>query len=928
MKKYILMLLSSVISIFAQGQGNIWYFGNYAGLDFNSGSPVPILDGSLYTEEGCATISNASGKLLFYTDGITIWNRKHKPMPNGIGLLGHTSSTQSGVIVPKPGDPNLFYVFTVSDKTRNDGFRYSVVDMRLDGGLGDVTDKNIMLCDSTVEKITAVVHQNDFYIWVIMHEWNNDLFRSYLITPSGIQGVENSNNQFPIISKAGSVHSGDIYNKIGYMKASPDASKLALAKYGDSTFELFNFNNKTGQISHILTAKNDTYVNPYGIEFSNDGRKLFVSFMGGSVSKINVYDLSTDTPSDIIKSEYILASVNDDYYFGALQIASDKKIYCAYYESTNLHVIENPTDLNVKNIRITQNKVDLKGRGSMWGLPTFIQSYFSFNIKILNNMPLCEGDTIHLKTGYADEATYKWTGPNSFSSSESEIIIPNSNILMTGMYKLITSISEVEFRDSVYITVNSRPKVNIGADREICLGESVEINSVIKDGTGNYKVVWIPASGLSDSTIANVIAAPTKTTEYIIGVYDVNGCTTFDTMLITVNIPPKVIAGKDVSICSGDFAEIGDTIISGNKLTSVTWRANGIIMQDNRIRQRVNPQATTEYLLSALDENGCQAGDTVIITVNPVPFLEAGKDILICDNQPSTIGSDAIGGTPPYIYQWYPISGLSSGSISKPFSMPDSTTNYYYTVKDRNGCIDSDSITVFVDSILKSKVYVECKMDSAEINSYVKIPLKIEAPSYFYNAGVTGFEAILRFNATVILPVGFNFEFLKIEDGYQYIKVTGIVDSAACANGILSDMVFYTAYGNSTYTDIEVVDFRWTFDKCMPKTSTDKGCVDIYNICNDFTIVFGLPGTIKFGKLTPNPANNDVSITMESNYKTVASIEIYDLTGRKVIELEPKFYPEGQNAIDIPLNTLQSGFYNLLFRTSFGIYTNWLIINR
>ena len=88
-------------------------FWKEAGLDFNSGSPVALTNGQLNTTEGCTTISDKNGNLLFYTDGSVVYDKSHQVMPNGYGLLGHYSSTQSAIIVPKPNNPNLYYIFTV-----------------------------------------------------------------------------------------------------------------------------------------------------------------------------------------------------------------------------------------------------------------------------------------------------------------------------------------------------------------------------------------------------------------------------------------------------------------------------------------------------------------------------------------------------------------------------------------------------------------------------------------------------------------------------------------------------------------------------------------------------------------------------------------------------------------------------------------------
>jgi hypothetical protein len=112
-KTLILLVLCLPLFGLAQKEGNVWYFGENAGLDFNSGSPVALTDGMLNTDEGCASICDANGSLLFYTDGMTVYNRNHGIMPNGTGLLGHSSSTQSAIIVKKPMSNNLYYIFTV-----------------------------------------------------------------------------------------------------------------------------------------------------------------------------------------------------------------------------------------------------------------------------------------------------------------------------------------------------------------------------------------------------------------------------------------------------------------------------------------------------------------------------------------------------------------------------------------------------------------------------------------------------------------------------------------------------------------------------------------------------------------------------------------------------------------------------------------------
>lgn len=280
MKFKVLLLLTFLLSfssIQAQNEAAIWYFGFNAGLDFNSGAPVALTNGMLSTNEGCSTISNSNGQLLFYTDGIRVWDKSHNVMPNGTGLFGNPSSTQSGIIVPKPNNPNLYYIFTVDDEAGPNGLRYSEVDLTLNGGNGDVNaNKNILLTTPTAEKISAIEHTNGNDIWVITHEWNSNNFFAYLVTPAGV-------NTTPITSTVGAFHGGgNTSNAIGNLKFSPNGERLALAQAYEPNFvEVFDFDTATGLVSNPIFINGIFTENgsdgPYGVEFSPDSNTLYVS---------------------------------------------------------------------------------------------------------------------------------------------------------------------------------------------------------------------------------------------------------------------------------------------------------------------------------------------------------------------------------------------------------------------------------------------------------------------------------------------------------------------------------------------------------------------------------------------------------------------------------------------------------------------------
>ena len=358
----ILVLLFSSYS-YSQGEANIWYFGNRAGLDFNSGSPVALTDGQLNTMEGCATISNGSGQLLFYTDGRTVYNKNHQVMANGTGLMGHSSTTQSATIVPMPGSSDLYYVFTIDVEAGPAGFCYSIVDMTLNGGLGDVVNfaKNVLIYTPTCEKISVVRHANNVDFWIITHGWNSNAFYAHLLTSGGLSVT-------PVQSNAGVVVANSLVtNSMGYMKVSPDGSKLVACHQFLNTAELFDFNNATGIISNPVTLMNDPN-HIYGAEFSPNSQVLYISVTNSK--SIYQFDLNAaNIGSTMLFLHRFTSSL------GAMQLGPDKKIYISESLNTKLSSIQNP-DVIGTGCNLFVNNIDLGGRTAEAGLPAFNQSFF------------------------------------------------------------------------------------------------------------------------------------------------------------------------------------------------------------------------------------------------------------------------------------------------------------------------------------------------------------------------------------------------------------------------------------------------------------------------------------------------------------------------------------------------------------------------
>jgi len=362
-------LALSITNIFAQKQANIWYFGQRAGLDFNTAQPVALTNSMMTTDEGCATVADENGKLLFYTNGINVWNRNHRQMPNGYKLMGHRSSTQSAIIVPKPGSHNFYYIFTTDLQSQAYGLRYSLVDMNRRDGLGDVMDKNIFKISPIAEKITAVKHQNNRDYWVLVHKWNSDAFIAYLITDKGVS-ID------PVVTNIGTTYKGKGSAAIGCMKASPDGRKIGVAVWRDfNRFEVFDFDNATGKLSNKITI--EPYPEAYGLEFSPDGSKLYGTTNGiaGVEPQLWQFNLRAGNKLAINSSAILIATSTSDK-IGALQLAPNGKIYVARQDQTYLGVIHLP-NAGGWSCRYVDQGVSLGERKCKLGLPNFVQSYFS-----------------------------------------------------------------------------------------------------------------------------------------------------------------------------------------------------------------------------------------------------------------------------------------------------------------------------------------------------------------------------------------------------------------------------------------------------------------------------------------------------------------------------------------------------------------------
>ncbi len=408
MKKNLLFIVSILFCQLAYAQyylkeNNIWAFGEYAGIDFNGASPVAIKTAMFYIE-GSASICDANGNLLFYTEGDTVWTSNHHAMPNGRGLRSpfntppNSEAVNSALIIPVIDNPNQYYIFSLEDGfvKHNLGdraasrFCYSIVDMTISWKWDNSTEeygdivpgKKGIYIDSMLGENMVAIPGDDCNIWIVLHSVDKNQFKAFEITSAGVSPT-------PVISTAGQAFPGiDLAYALGDMKVSPDRKKIAVCSpfglsYGQgfpspdlsaSGVAIFDFDSKTGEVSNGITI--DTFSNAISACFSPDGKRLYAStnVMAGltpgateSFSLLSQFDVSLTSPQQIIASRNVIDTASAE--FGYLRLGPDGKIYVAQNNSNRVGRINSP-NLSGPSCEFTDSAVVLiEGTQVFKGLP-------------------------------------------------------------------------------------------------------------------------------------------------------------------------------------------------------------------------------------------------------------------------------------------------------------------------------------------------------------------------------------------------------------------------------------------------------------------------------------------------------------------------------------------------------------------------------
>lgn len=616
--------------LFAQNEGNVWYFGNKIGVDFNNGSPVQLSDSQMEAFEGCASISDANGNLLFYTDGGgqppasgmpggTIWNRNHEVVYEMQGSEGGgNSARQSAVFIPKPGTANIYLLFTmeqivfdeggpIAGQPEGRGLSYFEIDLSLNGGLGGIAVADERVLVPAYEGLCAVRHSNGTDYWIIVRNATTNQLNVFPVTVDGVGS--------PAVYDAPG-------NGSGYIKASPNGQHLFVESDVNT---LYNFDPFSGDISSPVTVD---FMGEVG-EFSPNSRYFYgiaLELLNDSIGIIQIDLEADDVPASanlIATTPFFDENTGGLYLSGQIQVAPDGNIYFILFNATSsdyfLSAINCPStsDASVDFFALPLTVPDFDSFDSFFGLPNFSNHLFASDTDQLTldlgpaEQSVCIGTPV--------EITAQTNGIiDSWSTGETTTTI---SINTPGVYAVTVSNDCSVLIDSVtVIPASGTVEVNIQGASFMCEGGSISLEAL---GTAGVTYLW--STGSTEESI--VVESPDI---YRVTVTDGCGATAEDSLAVSrLPIPEAGIIASGELECPNDQVRLSANFAVGTSLMWSTGASNSIISVGE----------PGWYWVETFNECGTDR-DSVFLESEGRPYPEAriiGGDQPLCEGRTVTL---------------------------------------------------------------------------------------------------------------------------------------------------------------------------------------------------------------------------------------------------------------------------------------------------
>ena len=838
--KYLLITLFFLIlpwhSNAQHKQSNIWFFGDHAGLDFNSGEPQ-VISGHTCNPKGTAVYSDTLGNLLFYSDGIDIFNKNHQVMVNGGNLAGGDPSvTQRVLIVKQPSSDHIYYVFIVGRGTFSNtglyGLWYNVVDINGDNGLGEVIERDVFLSSAydAQEKLFAVKHENNEDVWVITRKIKDDKFASFLLTSSGL-------NSTPVLSDAYNMQHMEGDNTKGYMKVSYD-KKYLLAAYlfSNPSFivEVCKFNAATGTIDflyyEIKLDEQGRKLIPFGIEFSPDSKYAYIAFTTDDDDvDIYQYDMQYIENAGLFTQSAVKISSGPGQ---GLQLATDGKIYCSWPEDGGgppyhyVSVINKPWKRGTA-CDFEADVIDMGNYSEVkWCFPNILLDHlYRFEWE-----GTCAGpdNGITFKPNFQPtpaSITWNFNDPDAGADSISTQLYPTHYFTSGGEFEVSVDVNypptpnypfgRFEHTSRV-VTVIQSPQPNLGPDTLTCEGNSIILNA------GNEQGFYVWSDGTFGANINTITVSDTGI--YWAKVTNSDGCGTTDS--IHVGWLPKAVFNEDNLIitptsCSGSNGSITGIEIEGVVPDNLEWYdGSGNLLGTDL---DIFGLSVGNYFLHITDTNNC-------VTISDSYTVTDAGNILItavdfspshCSQSNGSISIAASSGAGNNFS--YSILNGASGSWQ-----PDSlfinlpSGDYFIKVKDPSGCetvygnnpvaleniegpnIITENVTHENDYLADGSIYLEAIVDIGSIQYSIDSGYNFQTNNgLFENLSAGTYYCIVKdeFGCDTTFTIEINRIISQIIDA-----IAG--DGSTCiGNATASPLIL------NNFTDVSRFDVMLTYDQ-------------------------------------------------------------------------------------------------------------------
>ena len=725
----------------AQKETAHWILSAENRIKFNpAGGVTNQAQPGIYSDES-VSISDSTGNFLFFSNGLKVFDKNLSPMPafaNPTSIIGYGNRHLQ--VAPYPGQPGKYFLFYTHQASfgANYTLKYAVIDMSLNGGLGDVTTYN-NLVDTIIDPVFTIVNkQGTEDLWLVSHRDATDSFFSRPVTVSGV-------NPVPVISIAGMGAFKTEYKFLD-LRASHDGKMIAGFAYKNYTnlfaytvefIEVFNFNQQSGTVTNKVKSKTRPgyfwYIGQ--IEFSPDNKLVYklqsalvdgLQPCGFGSSLLTQYNLCYTDSTDFTDNAMWIGQTHSFCYliaWGRMQTGADKKIYMPYAGTNKLSRIEYPNRLGSScGVNLNYHTLN-SGTGVV--VPKFYHRYVEKAVK--NNIIYnggCFPGPIQFSVTNDTISTFQWDfgDPASGPANTSTLAAPQHQFTNPGFYTVSVNIfgSTGQLIETLTETIEIKnPAIRLLAqyptDTSICEGESIRLKVNVINGIFQWFLrdtlgYFFPVA-VADS-IDTYISTPGT---YVLQMKQgkCNPCILTDSITIHLLPKPNVNLGYDRDLCTGDSLQLntydpGATFLwSTGEATSSIWVTQG----------------GTYWVRAEFNNNGCLSTDTVVITQRPGIQFNLGVDTTLCTSQTLLLSP----GVSNASYLWQDGSASSSFLVTSPGT-------YWVRVSNQYGCIHRDTITVAYVNAQGVNLGADTSLC---IGSQLILSVNIPGSTYLWNTGST-----------------------------------------------------------------------------------------------------------------------------------------------------------------------------------------------